>query len=183
MWILRESARIFTEQGYHQTSINELAQQLGVAKPILYYYADSKDDLLFSCGQIARDELGRAMEQAQAEHYTGRQKIERFFREYTQIMATDFGRCLALIDPKSLAPATRTRDLAGRRELEGLMREMIREGQSDGTLRECDPAIAARVLFGAFNAIARWYRPTPSLSPPALADAYLDIIVDGLSAP
>jgi AcrR family transcriptional regulator len=183
MWVLRECARIFTEQGYHQTSINELAERLGVAKPMLYYYGHSKDGLLFSCGQVARDELANAMEQAQADHYTGLQKIEHFFREYTKIIATDFGRCLVLIDPRSLEPATRAQDLAGRREMEETVRNMIREGQADGTLRKCDVTIIARTLFGAFNGIARWYRPTSSLSPMALADAYLDIIVGGLRVP
>src|ERR1019366_9449101 len=82
MAILRAAARAFTEQGYHQTSINELADKLGVAKPMLYYYADSKDDLLFRCGQVARGALLAAMAQAQAAHYKGAEKLELFFRMY-----------------------------------------------------------------------------------------------------
>ena len=178
--ILREAALAFVEQGYHQTSVNDLAARLRVTKPVLYYYAKNKDDLLSQCGQIAFDELDVAMERARAARLTGLGKLRSFFTAYAEIMCGDFGRCLALVDVKAMNEATRGGDIAARRQLEASVRAMIVEGQGDGSIRDCDPAVAARALFGAFNGVPRWFDPAAALRSADVADLYLDLFVEGL---
>jgi AcrR family transcriptional regulator len=43
--IARVAARLFAEQGYDATSVREIAETAGVAKPTLYYYFRSKEGL------------------------------------------------------------------------------------------------------------------------------------------
>ena len=45
--ILRTAASIFAEKGYHQASIRDIARATGVSLSGLYYYFDSKEELLF----------------------------------------------------------------------------------------------------------------------------------------
>jgi TetR/AcrR family transcriptional regulator, cholesterol catabolism regulator len=45
--ILRTAAAIFAEKGYHQASIRDIARGTGVSLSGLYYYFDSKEELLF----------------------------------------------------------------------------------------------------------------------------------------
>src|SRR5215210_6675870 len=69
--ILRGAAKAFAEQGFYRTSVSELAARLGVAKPVIYYYARDKDDLLFQCGQITYEDLRKAIVRGQREGLDG----------------------------------------------------------------------------------------------------------------
>lgn len=50
--ILEISEKLFHEHGYAQTSMDDIAKATGLLKGSLYYYMDSKEDLLF---QIVQD--------------------------------------------------------------------------------------------------------------------------------
>ncbi len=43
--LLVRAAQAFNARGYHQTSLDEVARVLGVSKPALYYYVESKQDI------------------------------------------------------------------------------------------------------------------------------------------
>jgi AcrR family transcriptional regulator len=180
MQILHEAALVFAEDGYHQTSVNSLAARLGVSKPVLYYYAKNKDDILFQCIKVARDALQEAIDDATRGKKRGVDKIRRFFATYAEIMCGDFGRCIALIDRNALSPTTRKRDALARRELEEALHKMIREGQSDKSIGACDPVLTARALFGAFNGIPRWFHAEGTLRAKDVADGYMDLFVTGI---
>jgi hypothetical protein len=57
---------------------------------------------------------------------------------------------------------------------------MIVEGQEDGSIGLCDPAIAARAIFGAFNGIPSWFKRSGKLDARDVADAYLDLFISGI---
>jgi AcrR family transcriptional regulator len=44
--IMEASVKLFSENGYHATSIQQIADTLGIAKGSLYFYFNSKEDLL-----------------------------------------------------------------------------------------------------------------------------------------
>lgn len=180
MELLRQVAVIFAEEGYHQTSVNILAERLNVSKPVLYYYAKNKDDLLFQCGAIARNELQEAMQDTSETMMSGMGKIRRFFIKYAEIMCGDFGRCLVLIDKNALSPKAAEQDTYQRRRIEAAVRQMIVDGQQDGSIRRCDPALTAKALFGAFNGIPVWFSKNGSLDSADVAETYLDLFVTGM---
>jgi len=180
MQILRKVALIFAEDGYHQTSVNTLAARLGVSKPVLYYYAKNKDDILFQCVKVARDALQSAIDDTTRDKMRGMDKVRRFFAAYAEIMSGDFGRCIALIDRKALSPAARKRDAAARRELEDTLHKMIREGQSDKSIGACDPVLTTRALFGAFNGIPSWFHAEGTLRAKDVANSYMDLFCKGI---
>lgn len=61
--ILSEAAKLFAASGYDRTSMNEIAQALGVSKALFYHYYPSKDALLYA---IVRDHLVHLVETAEA---------------------------------------------------------------------------------------------------------------------
>jgi AcrR family transcriptional regulator len=48
---------IFAERGYQATSMDEVAERVGVSKPMIYEYFGSKEGLLVACIRAARAEL------------------------------------------------------------------------------------------------------------------------------
>src|SRR4028118_2021593 len=61
-FILRTSARIFAEKGYHPTSMRDIARATEVSLAGLYYYCKSKEELLFL---IQNNCFGRVHERLQ----------------------------------------------------------------------------------------------------------------------
>jgi AcrR family transcriptional regulator len=180
MEILHKVAIVFAQDGYHQTSVNNLAERLNVSKPVLYYYAKNKDDLLFQCGEVARNELSEAMQDTSTTKISGMGKVRRFFIKYAEVMCGDFGRCLVLVDRNALSPATAKQDSYHRRKINQAVQKMIADGQKDGSIRPCDPAMTARALFGAFNGIPVWFHQDGSLNARDVAEAYLDLFITGM---
>lgn len=179
--ILRTAARIFAERGYHNTSVSEVAELLGVSKPFLYYYLKNKEDILFECSRIATEELQAVLEQVRALRGSAWERLQLLFRGYARVMSTDFGICLIRsTTPGSLPPALQERLFAGRRRLNREVERLLAEGIAEGSIRSLHPRLASFALFGAFNWITTWYRADGAMKPEAIADLFLDLFARGL---
>ncbi len=80
--LLDVALRVFGEQGFHDTSMNDIAEAAGVTKPVLYQHFGSKRalfrELLRDVGNRLRDEVGKATAAATSPH----QQVEDGFRAY-----------------------------------------------------------------------------------------------------
>src|ERR1700749_2472714 len=47
--LIRKAARAFSARGFYNTSLDDIAEELGVTKPALYYYVKNKEEILFAC--------------------------------------------------------------------------------------------------------------------------------------
>jgi AcrR family transcriptional regulator len=179
--ILRTAARIFAERGYHNTSVSDVADVLGVSKPFLYYYLKNKEDILFECSRIATEQLHGVLEEVRTLRGTAWEKLQMLFRGYARVMSTDFGACLIRsTTPGSLPPELRDKLFTGRRRLNREVERIVAEGIADGSIRSLHPRLASFALFGAFNWITTWYRQGGAMTPEAIADIYLDLFARGM---
>ncbi|HEX6388264.1 MAG TPA: helix-turn-helix domain-containing protein [Solirubrobacteraceae bacterium] len=62
--MLRAAAEVFGERGYHGASMDEIAARVGVTKPLLYSYFESKEGLFAACGEAAATLLGERVRAA-----------------------------------------------------------------------------------------------------------------------
>lgn len=177
--VLRTAARIFSRKGFRQATLSDVAEALGMTRPALYYYAESKDELLAQAGEIARDELDAALKSALAER-TGLSQLRRWFVGYATITCEDFGRCFVLTDRSEMNAEEGERSRQSQLRLGRAVSEMIRRGIKDRSIAQCDPTRASQALFAVFNGLARWYRAPYKRSPAQLAEEYLDLFFHGL---
>lgn len=178
--LLRQVAVAFANDGYHQTSVGGLAERLGVSKPVLYYYAKNKDDLLYQSMKIAVDEIMEGLKSAEKLKATGAGKLSSFFYTYTKIMCGDFGRCIVLVDFRALSDAPRAKVLKHRNEIENGVRRIIKEGQADGSIAKRDVNLTTRALFGAFNGIPGWFDKSGKLDFRSVVEIYMDVFLHGI---
>src|SRR3546814_20528292 len=109
--------RAFAENGYHRTSLEEIAARLGVSKPTIYYYAQNKDDLVAAIAARALDEIVAAMDAD--EQSSALSQLSHLLRRSAEIMTTDFGQCAIVVRDARLKGAvamgrTACRDRVGR---------------------------------------------------------------------
>ena len=180
--VLRVAARVFSREGFRQATLADIAQALDMTRPALYYYAESKDELLSQCGIISSELLESALAAAQREP-TGLAQLRRWFVSYAEIVCDDFGRCFVLTDRSEMAPTEGKRNRQRQLHLGHAAAAMVRQGIADGTVRDCDPVMASRALYAIFNGMARWYREPHRQTPAELANDFLDIVFQGLQSP
>ena len=178
--VLRVAARLFSEQGFRQATLEDVAAALNVTRPALYHYSRSKDELAAKCLDIAVFQIDEAI--ASARRYkTGREQIAVFFRRYAEIICDDFGRCFVLVNRREYSPELQGINRAHQRRFDGAVREMTRAGVGDGSLRDVDPGDVSRALFGAFNGVPVWFRAGGRRSPGRIADDFLLLLLTGVA--
>jgi len=183
--ILRTAAQLFNEHGFYATSLNDLAKLLHVTKPSLYYYVQSKDDILLQILNHAMEQIEPAIVLAEETGVSGLEKLRIFVGKYVQVLTGDFGKCLVLSGTTPLDQASRETVAPAFRRIDEAVRGMISEGIADGSITQCEPKIAAFSLFGSLHWMTSWYRIDGELSAEELAEQIFSIFRDGLkgSAP
>ena len=74
----------FGKDGFHQTSMNDIAEAAGVTKPVLYQHFGSKRELYLELLREVGDRMRDAVGKATAEASTPREQVERGFTAYFQ---------------------------------------------------------------------------------------------------
>jgi len=182
--VIQGAARVFARLGYHGSSLNDVANELGMTPAALYYYVRSKDELLLEANIYAAGKIKRAfLEICEDTDSSALRKIVTYFRFYAECMTDDFGRCLALTTPNDLPSPLREKSLEQRRELTDMVQRLIREGIAEGSIQSCDDRLLAFTLYAAANTLARWYASDGPQTAGELMDAMLMMLVNGLIHP
>ena len=74
--ILQAAETIFTEKGYHEASMDEIAAYVGVAKGTVYLYFPSKQELVFALFKREVEDFLDAVEQVSLSTASARAKLE-----------------------------------------------------------------------------------------------------------
>jgi TetR/AcrR family transcriptional regulator len=180
--ILFAAARLFAEQGYSATSMNQVAEACGLTKPTLYHYVRDKQDLL---GQICAGHvqaLIRLVEEVKAEPLDADTRLRRLIERFTRAYAD------AQPQHRVLTSEIKFLDEAEREQVLEVERRVVAEfAQAVAAVR---PELrGARLhkpltmlLFGMINWTFTWLRPDGDLSHEALAMLVSDLFFGGLPA-
>lgn len=80
--LLDTALQVFARDGYHETSMNALATEAGVTKPVLYQHFASKHDLVVEVLNRLGDRLHSAIVAAILTEETPRNRVEAGFRAF-----------------------------------------------------------------------------------------------------
>jgi AcrR family transcriptional regulator len=156
--VLRTAARTYSKRGFYETTLTDIADELNISKPTLYYYFKSKDDILFECHRIGIEAIINGDKpMPTAAESNGRGRLEEFLRRYVRMVVDDFGTCLVMTGTNALEPENQGTVIEGRRQIDSMLREILDDGVRDGSLDCPDPKLTAMFVFGAMNWIPRWY--------------------------
>jgi AcrR family transcriptional regulator len=178
--VIRAAARAFDARGYHHTSLDDIAEDLGVSKPTVYYYVENKEQLLYECFLAGLHPIREAFGAASRTGGTGRERLVAVIRGYALAIASEYGWCMVRAHDQDLRPAMRRQINALKSEIDLGIRGLLQAGMADGSIGGCDPKIAAFALAGALNWIAHWYRADEPMSAEQVADAFVAVFEQGL---
>jgi len=178
--ILHAALRAFRAKGYHETTLADIAAQLGVRTTALYHYFPDKEAILYACHRESLTELRRIVEEARTRG-TVADRLAYVIGEHVRVMTETLEGSPLAFEVTALSPARQREVIAARDRYERDLRRLIAQGVDEGAFRPVDPKVAAFAILGAINWIARWYRAGGGLAAPDLGAAFADYLVGGLT--
>ena len=173
--ILTAAARIFREKGYHGTSVQDIAEAVGLLKGSLYHYIRSKEELL---ARLFEGSLGDTIVELEAiatRNATTTERLRDMVRVYVMSVTANLDAVgIYLREWRSLPAPELARVRARRRAMRRLFEDVITEGVKRRELSASDAKIAALAIIGMCNWTYEWYRPRGRLTPAALAEELAD---------
>jgi AcrR family transcriptional regulator len=179
--VLLTAARLFSERGYHGTSLELVADDLGITRPTVYYYFKSKDDILFECVRLALKTIQEATQVVAKQRGTAAERLRAALVKYAEIMMADFGRCLVLVGEDPLPPQSRAKLRKLMSDVDLTLRELVQQSVTEGSYVTPDVKLATFAVAGSLNSIARWYRPGGALQPTQIAESFVGTLINGLA--
>jgi AcrR family transcriptional regulator len=186
--VLRAAAAVFNEKGYQSARIEDIAARVGILKGSLYYYIESKEDLLYALvvdghtkglatiDEDEPDEPGAADAAALLGAFISRwMAMVPTTGEYAQVTERD----VRLLSDERRAAVMEMRNQM-HRHVRKLVERGIAEGQFDAGI---DPGAATNSIFELLNSTVRWFQPTGRLSYDDLASFYRAFVLNGLRGP
>ena len=174
-----QAARMFSERGYHGTSIGDLADALGVQKASLYAHIRSKQDLLYATMREGADAFHGALD-AVPEDVPVVERIRHALRGHLRVVAEQLDVATVFVQEwRYLEGERREEILAERRRYDERVRALFREGRDLGHLRtDLDDATATLLMLSAANWAYTWLRPGRDTD--ELADRFYELLVNGM---
>ena len=177
--LTRQAARLFAEQGYHGTSMEDLAVAMGVQKGSLYAHVRSKADLLNEITREGAEAFHAALDGID-ERLPAIEKLRLALRAHLRVVSQQLDIATVFVrEWRYLEGERRDEFLAERRRYEERIRALFREGVEQGELRtDLDAGAAALMFLSAANWAYTWLRPGRETDP--IADRFFELLVDGM---
>ncbi|MFD9323912.1 TetR/AcrR family transcriptional regulator [Streptomyces sp. NPDC060053] len=182
--IIDTAAELFARQGYAGTSVNDLGRAVGLAKGALYYYIDSKENLLIEIqSRVMAPLLSRARQIADLDadpllrlRLLSESLLTIIFRRLDHIWVYEH-------DYRSLT-GDHLRTLLGQRaEFEQLVRGLLTEAMKRGGFRAVDPHVATLQFLNLHNHTYQWVKPDGRWDAAYLSREFCDTLLRGFGAP
>lgn len=182
--IVEKATELFARDGFGATSLDDIADALGVSQAALYYHVKNKEEILrhiyLSVLNASEEPLSRITTSDQPP----REKLRRAIEHQVMIAADRSPAMTVFYREWSHLTGPFAHEIKKRQKsYERYFEQIIREGQAAGQFApNCDPKIATFGLLGMCNWLSHWYHEGGRLTPQQIADTFEYLIGSGLDA-
>lgn len=178
--ILDAAAKIFGENGYHATSMQDIAKAVDLKKGSLYHHVSSKQEILLALLEQALDLLIIRLEEVAAKDLAPDAKLTQAISVYLNILTENKSlSAVLLLEHRSLKPEFRATHIPQRDKFENIWRKIIQEGIDCGQFTSTNTAQATRFLLGTLNWTITWYNPAGPLTPAEISEQCANLFLHG----
>ena len=185
--ILRAAIKIFSQKGYFNSKISEIARLAGVADGTIYLYFKNKDDLLISLFEEKMGEVVADIRTRVADGDGALSRLRIFIRNHMDLLTREAG-LIEVIQVELRQSNKFMKEYVPVKFLEYLdvISAILEDGKREGVFRrELNVTLARRAIFGALDEISLAYvlSRKRKYDPAAAAEEIYRIFTEGLSVP
>jgi AcrR family transcriptional regulator len=180
--IVDAAAKAFRQKGFDATSLEDIANEVGIWKGSLYHYINSKEDLLFAVVRAPADRILAEVRALVSVDLPPAERIRQATRSHVRVLEENF--VYAAVYLQEIAGRNRSAEWSAMdREYVSCLEWIIQDGITRGDFADTlNPRITTLALIGSLNWLTHWYRPEGSLTAEAIADHFTDMFLGGLLA-
>ena len=182
--VYRTAAQIILRKGYDATSINDIANALGMTKAGLYHYINGKKELLFDIMNFGLDELDEEVVTPASSIADPSARLRFIIASHAQLVTRGQGAITILVDEiTALTPAQNRMITRRKREYFNRLRDILLALKAEGKLHDVDTTAATFSLLGMISWLSRWFRQDGVLTEEQVAEQIVKIALNGLLRP
>ncbi|HEY4331242.1 MAG TPA: TetR/AcrR family transcriptional regulator [Ilumatobacteraceae bacterium] len=182
--ILAKAASLFDNLGYGMTSLQDIADAVGIARPSLYHYFKSKDEILVMLVERTSANREAAVAEIKTMAAPPRDRLAALLHRVGAAIGTNpIGLRLALNYGGSLPPAVQRRSVRSRRLMFELIASVLSDGVDNGSLRPMEPRETAAMIIASLSGLQYQDIGGVHMDADRAAALLARTILDGLSQP
>lgn len=175
------AVRLFRERGYHATSMQDLAEAVGVQRGSLYHYIAAKEDLLWEIMARTMQTLWAAVDPvARTDRPAGARLRDAISAHLEAASRIRDEMTILHVELKSLSRRRREQMVAMRDGYERIFRGLVRDGIASGEFRAVNEKAAVFAILGACNWFTQWFDPAGPAGHEAFAETFTGLFLAGL---
>lgn len=172
--ILRRAADLFRRRGFFGSGMREIADAASMTPGALYYYFESKEDLLYACQELTLRRLLRTANEIVASNSQPNDKLRALVLAHLRHALGELGGSFAHVEFHALDPERLAQVVAGRDRYEACWRTVLGEMDSG------NPKLQALTCLGALNWAAIWWRPDGEHTVHDVANSMAETLLTGV---
>jgi AcrR family transcriptional regulator len=182
--IYRTAAQIILRKGYDATSVNDIANALGMTKAGLYHYINGKKELLFDIMNFGLGELDEEVATPARAVHDPAARLRFIVDAHARLVTRGQGAITILVDEvTALTPAQQRKITQSKRAYFDFLRGTLDELKAAGKMQDVDTTAAAFSLLGMINWLSRWFQQGGPLTEEQAAEQIVKIALHGLLRP
>ena len=179
--ILDSAAKFFYTKGYHATSIEDVARDVGMLKGSLYYYIKSKEDLLYELLLDVMQQGKGGVETALEGVKSPVERLEKGIEQHIEHIIRNQVRVgLFLHEFDSLSGRRKQKVQEVIKDYQKIFTGIVKQGQASGDFVSGEPDMLVNAVLGMCNWIYRWYHPDTSPKLDAVKKTFIELIMGGI---
>ena len=181
--VVEAAIQVFHEKGYGTSTIQDVADVVGVLKGSLYHYISSKEDLLFRILQESHEQARVLMAEISALEVTPLERLQTYLeRTYLWYLAHPERVSVYFNQQHHLTGENRSEMRIQMREFRHYLRELLAAAKGADALRaDLDVELASFFLLGALNSLPIWYRAGGAYTPAHIAREFTAMSMQALT--
>ena len=180
--MVRAAARLFSERGYHGTSMQHLADALGLQRGSLYAHIGSKQELLFDVVEEGADRFLERGSKAMEMQAMAAVRLRRLLVGHVETAIEHLDAATVFLNEwRYLSEDLAAVVQAKRDRYENMVRKIIEDGIEAKEFRpDVNVRFAARLVLSAGNWTYAWFRPGGELGATEIGERFAELLIDGL---
>lgn len=175
------AAQIFFEKGYNATSLNDIADGLNITKAGLYYYVESKQDLLYRIITMGLDSVKDEVLDPAREIVDAEKRLRFIIYNHARLSAGGNHAVIIIShEDNELSFQQREETLTRRREYFDFIRNTLVELQSQGKVQEIDLTTATFTILGMIIWLSRWFSQKGKMSVEKVCEDVCEMAMRGV---
>lgn len=179
--ILKAAADVFKEKGYHNATVEEIANRLSLTKGSVYYYIESKEDLLYQCHDMAMNLLLEKAKIVLESKESPEIRLKKLIDSHVDTVIDELSFITVLLQQEYALSEEHFEKIVEKRDLyDDILIQILDDGIDKKVFKEVDASLMRFLIFGAINWIPHWYKKSGDKTKAEISNFFAEQLVNSI---